>query len=1117
MFYTMFSKVNAQNVVNCTRDWADSIPQQAQLSGTYDSIYGKQSFHIPTLNDPVITVNVVFHIFMPTQQPNPLTAPIYTPFATSPYNSLQQLKSLFDGSADNSGNSVEAFDGNSDRYSAPCSTSYNYANPPSNINNGDSRVQFELVKVYFYRNDTLFGDILTNSKRAEFLNYIEQVNPGSSKEGIAVISGFTGGQDQSAYNGHLQIWRNLSAGHDSASHALYQGSDRNTLRHEFGHCFGWLHPYKRQNVPPNQVDGQHESLNCNNPDFLSDFIFSNNAVNCAAKPSYGACLNTVQNNDPACGGVCLECESFGTNNVMADNAWGGCPNRRWMSPLQMGRRIRALHFFRPRQYAKEMESQHIHPWEITGTQTWNFDIQMYRDIVVKTGATLIVTSKISMAAGGKIIVEKGGRLAVKGGTITGWCEKAPAGYNSPLWKGIEIQGDLNVQHSVQNGWSPYHGVVELSANGVYKPLITRAMVGISTATTGSNGVVDHASQGGVVIAKDAVFENNEYDIIFYEYQNFISSSAVRNSTFQTTAEIGRRADNSEIKPKEHIKLFKNSHLKIEGCVFRNTYKKTPATHEGIGIYSTDSKWTLKQYCSAVGCTTGVKNRFEHLKSAIYIDNFNPLFACIVSDSKIDSCNHPIHAENCYNLTIRQNTIATDDNNNWSIDTSAFIYMYKSKYYKIHDNKLLGNFYCGGIAVYDSKEGAHEIYRNDIDSFYVNVLAMDDNGGKAFHNIGLRIFCNDFSSRPSHFDVALVEVFSPPIVMANHSSATSNNPKDWVRNLYQGWLFSAASKWYIDPSNTQGINHSNSQDGLDDPDIYPYDQTSSQLNVIEHQNPQPAFVYETHCPVYSESTGGTPSAENSTKLGNLNDYISEMRSDTSSLGRFEVQSAVSSKLSIFILDTLESSQDSVISILQSNQGGMDDADIQEVFAYMMARDYETAQEKVDLLPAVRASWISYLTHLIALETGEGGVSALSTETTEAQFFRDYAENEGGEGQASAQALLKYILNEEHSFPVVFPELPSQERRKATATNSAMEVGGISIFPNPTNGVFTIKASEKGHYSYAVYDLMGKMILNGPVPNGGCKVDLSTHPNSTYLCKIQNQMGEILIRQVLIKNQ
>ena len=83
-----------------------------------------------------------------------------------------------------------------------------------------------------------------------------------------------------------------------------------------------------------------------------------------------------------------------------------------------------------RHFAKDMESDHKNIWTVTVSEIWDFDIQLYKDIVVKPGATLIIKCKVAMAIDGKIKLEKSAKLIVDGGEITTWCKTGN-------WLGVE--------------------------------------------------------------------------------------------------------------------------------------------------------------------------------------------------------------------------------------------------------------------------------------------------------------------------------------------------------------------------------------------------------------------------------------------------------------------------------------------------------------------------------------------------------------------------------------------------------------------------------------------------------------------------------------------------------
>ena len=78
-------------------------------------------------------------------------------------------------------------------------------------------------------------------------------------------------------------------------------------------------------------------------------------------------------------------------------------------------------------------------------------------------------------------------------------------------------------------------------------------------------------------------------------------------------------------------------------------------------------------------------------------------------------------------------------------------------------------------------------------------------------------------------------------------------------------------------------------------------------------------------------------------------------------------------------------------------------------------------------------------------------------------------------------------------------------------------GISIYPNPANGVVSIKCkiqSSEKEKSYTIYNSMGQMIIQGELTGEETQVDMSGYPNGIYVVKVTTEEGSIAKK--LIKN-
>jgi hypothetical protein len=1149
-------------------NWAGSLPSGCSplFSGT-SAKYATQSFYIPTTTpnaNPLITLKLVVHVIMPSS-----SSPNAFDNGSGTYNGTAALQNRF--------NLVQ---GQSDRYSNPRYASFS-APSYALLYIHDSRMQFEVVNYYYYASDIYFhgtanglpsdNRVTINSvpnpnynpqiyTKDHVRSWIESNYPGRLEEGVPVLMMDKTGASMGTYaTSGGKRYPFVVIGHapgNSVSSA--QDNDMSimrTFRHEMGHALGLLHPYYQGDCYPNSASYSPETpdinkmLDCTNPEYLSDlFPASTPNATAASYPyptsytpdpttpsiSYTACPNPPLN---SCNSVYENVTQIpgyriNTNNIMSDN--GFTNQMYWMTPLQMGRRIRAMHLrFNAygwsgvsnwgdiRDHAKEMISVHNYPLNVSANETWEFDIQMYRDIVVKSGNTLKITCKVAMATEGKIIVEKGAKLIIEGpdAEVTGWCKKTPANTfdNNPLWFGIEVWGDPSLNQLINNttGYCANQGIVEVKGGAK----ISYAKNAIYTGFATTFGQHSLWASGGIVLANDAYFINNVRDLLLFKNFHGNNTSKVINCKFQTTGEIGKDGGGNAILPLEHVKLYQHFGLYFDNCKFENTSNLYSPMTKGVGIYSTDSYFNVG-FNNTVGSTAATACTFSFLTVGIWIDNVNPLNATNIKNSTFFLNEwKSIIAENSNYLVVNANKFFLDY-------AQVGVYLYQSKYYKINNNQfacyLQGRTGQTGIAVYSSNNGSHEIYRNSFKRMSFSILAMDNNGGTSTGMPGLKMNCNDFFPYNNNtYDIALTKTFAPmPTIDPFQSTGGTQTPLKLVRNIYgaPSSTNTPKNKYFVDPSSTQTILHLSNSTTNTQPN-QPSPQSSSQVNVIPTSIP---LTYSTDCLPYPPS-GPERISSHSEYLTSLNEYATTLRATNSEgQNKFEIQSTITSKLNLFLTDTLASSMDSVINILTNNQGDMEDADIQLVFAYMKKGDYVNATIKNNILPSTRTNWKNLLNKIISIEQDSLAGLSVKNNTSTISFLQGYASVEAGYGQVSAQALLKLAIGADHPFPLVYPEDEAAGARikNAEETNNLVIIRNenIKIFPNPIKSGVTIshRSAEEGILKVEVKDLLGKVIFTNFIRKGTEQyISLVDYCSGMYLLSIFESNNEVIYQSKLIK--
>jgi alpha-tubulin suppressor-like RCC1 family protein len=87
--------------------------------------------------------------------------------------------------------------------------------------------------------------------------------------------------------------------------------------------------------------------------------------------------------------------------------------------------------------------------------------------------------------------------------------------------------------------------------------------------------------------------------------------------------------------------------------------------------------------------------------------------------------------------------------------------------------------------------------------------------------------------------------------------------------------------------------------------------------------------------------------------------------------------------------------------------------------------------------------------------------------------------------------------------------------AAGINEITEPNLISIFPNPSRGIFSIKHETAMIADIAIYDVLGKMIFNSKENGSELKVDLLSAPAGIYLVRISDSGRHVIHKKLIIE--
>ncbi len=390
------------------------------------------------------------------------------------------------------------------------------------------------------------------------------------------------------------------------------------------------------------------------------------------------------------------------------------------------------------------------------TILWNSRRFMNSDIIIMPGTTLELCCELGMPENGKIIVKQGARFVIHEGTITNPC--------GAYWDGIYLEGNKDYLHA--DMFDVAGNLKELAEscilnnefedNGCYPGtlvmeggLIEKAVCGVRTVVHNQYDECyeDPHSFGGLILASESTFTNNNKDVAFmqYEHENL---SRFTNCTFERTHES---FDFYE----PHVTMWDVNGVRFDGCTFNNGEADLNMDLYDDNVNYDEYNWKQSSAIYSIGAGYEVVNgcNFNNYGAAIKISSTSYTNDYPINISGDESLPNTftnnwvgILAESSKDLVCQENRFV--GTGVFDAETNNFgtgIAINGSSHYRVLDNEF--EHLREGVIASNTETvltNENHILRNNFTDMYGSIAALGQNGQ-------LFLDCNDFNST---YDISL---------------------------------------------------------------------------------------------------------------------------------------------------------------------------------------------------------------------------------------------------------------------------------------------------------------------------------------------------------------------------
>jgi hypothetical protein len=415
----------------------------------------------------------------------------------------------------------------------------------------------------------------------------------------------------------------------------------------------------------------------------------------------------------------------------------------YLSDIQLSRIHRTLAVTNVRKFVKCNATLDA-PLVITQNTLFDFNLKLYRKIIVNAGKVLTINCKLLMPDYASIVIMPGGRINVDGGMITNSCKQH-------MWGGIEVWGN-STANQFPIGGAYQQGYLDLN-NATLENAITAVDLWKPN---------DYSKTGGIVRANHSTFRNNTTAVhaLIYtnHYPNGTEADYAANFNYcNFDLDQNYLATNTFFK---HIDLSYLKGVKFNACNFNLTPGVTGVSEWNQAIAAYSAGFNVSAVCASqtLPCSAYDSCTFNGFKFGIYTSRIsNTTRTFNVSRAKFTNNTYGVYVLGVTNQTVLNSRFLVGNNQASCNNAQGYgIYFENSTGFAIEENtftKTTGapqaNYF--GVQIHNTN-AADEVYRNTFNGLSYGNYGTGHNWDVTNTYHGLEWLCNTNNSNYADFYV-----------------------------------------------------------------------------------------------------------------------------------------------------------------------------------------------------------------------------------------------------------------------------------------------------------------------------------------------------------------------------